>query len=143
LAHAAGLDAALTYYEDHFEFAARAASAAAPVCNGKYKGGVKPSDAELKEILKKHADWVKDGGGWYKAKLADDPRRANLCGADLHGLQDLKDAHLYWAYLEGAHLDGADLSDAHLDWAYLEGAHLDYANLEGADLNGAHLRART
>jgi hypothetical protein len=31
-------------------------------CNGKYKGGLKPTDAELKEILKQHAAWLKDGG---------------------------------------------------------------------------------
>jgi hypothetical protein len=56
--------------------------AAVPVCNGKYKGGLKPSSDELAEILKKHADWVKDGGLVF-SKLADDPRRANLCGANL------------------------------------------------------------
>jgi hypothetical protein len=39
---------------------AAAAGAAAPVCNGKYKGGLKPSAAELADILKQHAAWLKD-----------------------------------------------------------------------------------
>ncbi|MBV8360389.1 MAG: hypothetical protein JO189_21025 [Deltaproteobacteria bacterium] len=31
-------------------------------CNGKYKGGLKLTDNELKEILEQHAAWLKDGG---------------------------------------------------------------------------------
>jgi hypothetical protein len=36
------------------------------VCNGKYKGGLKPSPNELADILKKHTDWWKDVSvrGW-------------------------------------------------------------------------------
>lgn len=71
--------------------------AAVPVCNGKYKGVLEPSPHELADILKKHAEWSKDIGN--KPNLANDPRRANLCGADL------------W----GVHLNGADLSFAHLN----------------------------
>jgi hypothetical protein len=56
-------------------------------CNGKYKGGLEPSDAELKKILQLHAAWVKDGGPSHldDPKVANDPRRANLCGANLSG----------------------------------------------------------
>jgi len=119
--------------------------AAEPVCNGKYKGGVKPSDAELKEILKKHAEWVEDTAvvkGWSRKagfikladpKLTDDPRRANLCEADLTG------AHLDYAILTGANLSGAFLSSADLSGACLIGADLNGAYLESANLSGAHL----
>lgn len=82
--------------------AAPSAVAAVPVCNRKFKGGLEPSPAELAEILKQHAAWLKDGGR-DNPKLADDPRRANLCGADLHG------AALVKAKLGGADLEYADL----------------------------------
>jgi hypothetical protein len=62
------------------------------VCPGKYKGGLKPLSDELADILKKHAAWMKDGGP-SDSKLFDDPRRANLCGAQLSGM-----------HLEGVHL---------------------------------------
>jgi hypothetical protein len=42
---------------------------------------------------------------------ADDPWRAQLCGADLERA-DLRDAHLDRANLAGAYLEGADLADA-------------------------------
>ncbi|MBV8456954.1 MAG: hypothetical protein JO122_10115 [Acetobacteraceae bacterium] len=59
-------------------------------CTGKYKGGLKPTDAELKEILKQHDAWMKDFGPYAQyhlddPKVANDPRRANFCGADLMG----------------------------------------------------------
>jgi uncharacterized protein YjbI with pentapeptide repeats len=139
-----------------------AAGVAAPVCNGKYKGGIKPSAAELAEILKKHAEWlkdadldnpkfVKDGNG--NPKFANDPRRANLCEADLIGA-DLRGKVLAGAHLERADLRGADLRGAWLFLAHLENAllentdlkgtylflaHLDNADLVGADLPKAHL----
>jgi pentapeptide repeat protein len=141
--------------------------AAAPACNGKYKGRLKPPPAELADILKKHAEWLNDHSP-HNSKLANDPRRANLCDADLDGAYlgaahledvDLDGAHLHGAHLEGAHLDGArlygaylgaarltlahltraDLHGAHLEGAYLYGAHLDGADLGGARLDGADL----
>jgi hypothetical protein len=63
--------------------------------NGKCKGGLKPTDSELKEILKQHAAWVKDDGPFI-ARLANDPRRANFCEANL----------------DRADLSGADLGNA-------------------------------
>jgi hypothetical protein len=89
--------------------AASVSAAAAPVCNGKYKGGLRPSAAELKEILKQHAAWV-DIGGWYD-ELANDPRRANLCGADLRQA-DLEGADLTGAQVSRAKLAGVDLTGA-------------------------------
>jgi Pentapeptide repeats (8 copies) len=121
--------------------------AAVPVC------GLKPSPDELANILKKHAEWLKDGGR-QDPKLANDPRRANLCGADLKGADlkganlsgaDLSGAHLRSAYLGGAslsvargeHLMGADLSGANLGGAHLGGAQVSKAKLAGVDLTGA------
>jgi hypothetical protein len=40
-------------------------------CIGKYKGGVIPSPVELEAILKKHAEWVKDGGPESDSSLYD------------------------------------------------------------------------
>src|SRR6266849_1677026 len=51
-------------------------------CSGKYKGGLRPSPAELADILTKHAEWLK-AGGLHDPRLTNDPRRANLCDADL------------------------------------------------------------
>jgi hypothetical protein len=89
--------------------AAPTATAAAPVCNGKYKGRLKPSPDELAEVLKQHAEWVK-AGGLFDPKLTNDPRRANLCGANLEG------AHLNGAVLTGANLSLANVADADFDF---------------------------
>ena len=69
---------------------------------------------QIKEALKKHADWLhgKEGGG-----------RANLEGANLEG------ANLRGANLRGANLEGAYLEEANLEGAYLWGANLEEANL--------------
>jgi len=80
---------------------------------------------ELKQILDKHALWLKDDSKGV---------RANLVGAHLVG------AHLEWANLEranlvGANLVGANLERANLEWANLERAHLVGANLVGAILD--------
>ena len=128
-----------------------------PVCTGRYKGTRKPSHTELTDILKKHADWLKDGRA-SRSELANDPRRANLCEADLTGAYlamadlrraDLRDSnleatHLDGTHLDGAHLTGADLAGAPLAGAFvrnalLDGAHLNSAHMPGADLKGADL----
>jgi hypothetical protein len=120
-------------------------AAPTPVCNGKYKGGGKPSAAEFMEILENHYKWL-EIGGWYKDELANDPRRANLCDADLRGL-DLTDANFDGANLSGAELTGADLEtvdffrtdlrNAKLMNVNLTGVHLIAANLTNAHLDGA------
>src|SRR6516162_6289612 len=110
-------------------------------CTGRYKGKA-PSSAELQEILKQHGVWVKvfPYAQYHldDPRVANDPRRANLCGANLAS------AGLNRASLAGANLDGANLSQANLDGANfsqanLDGAYLDFANLSGAYLDGAHL----
>jgi hypothetical protein len=101
------------------------------VCNGKYKGGLKPTDADLKEILQKHDAWVMQMGPFTpsdKPEVGGDTRRVNLCGADL---SDLK---LTNRFLDGANLQEADLTDADLS-----GASLSYANLIDAQLGEANL----
>ena len=115
-------------------------------CAGKYKGRLKPSAAELKDISGKNAEWLKDGGP-NNPKLANDPRRANLCDADLRGAYlygaNLEYADLTVADLSGANLSSADLRSADLEGATLRGAILDGANLHGANLQGVHLDGET
>src|SRR5208283_4293202 len=74
----------------------------------------RPSQAELKEILKQHKLWLQSN--------KQSGSRADLRGADLHD-----------AYLNGANLSGADLSDANLSGPYLWDADLSWANLFGAN----------
>lgn len=59
---------------------------------------------ELKNILKKHKDWINGIDGGEKADL----RYANLRGADLESA-DLRYANLGRADLESADLRGADI----------------------------------
>jgi hypothetical protein len=80
----------------------------------------------IKEILKEHSAWLREGGG----------KRADLRGADLRGA-DLRGADLRGAYLRGAYLQDADLRGADLRGADLQGADLRGADLQGADLQGA------
>lgn len=90
----------------------------------------KPSDSELSDILKRHEEWFlevwnplpphqKEHGGARKKALAD-PRRANLCMADLSGV-DLSNKNLAAANLMGANLSSSNLTDANLSWANLSG----------------------
>ena len=103
--------------------------------------------AELKDILNKHALWLKHEPSGVRAELscADlsgtnlrgaDLSYANLSGAilrdaDLRGA-DLRDADLFYAILRDADLRGADLSGTNLRGADLRGADLSYANLSGS-----------
>ena len=85
---------------------------------------------ELNEILKKHKLWLngKEGG-----------EQANLCQADLHGvdlcLADLLGADLREADLRGANLRGTDLRGANLRGTDLCQADLCEADLCQADLD--------
>ena len=96
------------------------------------------SNAELAEILKKHAAWFKDSRDGYDLKFANDPRRANLCGALLKGV-DLTastvrrgpackpgDANLGFADLAGEHLERAHLTDADRSFANVADAEFDF-----------------
>jgi uncharacterized protein YjbI with pentapeptide repeats len=121
-----------------------------PECKGKFKGR-KPTDAELNEVLKEHKAWWTDYhnrtgmmmGDWAIFQLpnvANDPRRANLCGADLQDAKILDHANLAGADLAGAFLGGTNLSSTDLEFAFLPGAFLYRAKLAGAHLSFADLR---
>ena len=97
-------------------------------CDGKYKDGGRPSEAELKRILSDHEVWLKS-----ENREKNDIKRANLCEADL------SKAYLYKANLSWANLAKADLSGANLSGAKLSGADLSEDNLSGADLSKADL----
>ena len=88
------------------------------------------SPKNLKEILSKHAKWMRGEKGG---------ERANLNGASLDGAS-LCGASLCGASLDGASLCGASLDNALLDGASLDGASLCDASLRGASLRGASLR---
>ena len=95
---------------------------------------------QIKEALKKHADWLhgKEGGGRANLEGAY-LKGAYLEGANLRGA-NLREANLRGANLEGANLEEANLEEANLRGANLWGAYLPGANLEGANLRGAYLR---
>ena len=84
---------------------------------------------KIKDILKKHKDWLEGESDSERADL----RCANLRGADLQG------ANLRCANLRDANLRCADLRDADLRCANLRGADLRDANLRCADLRDADL----
>lgn len=94
----------------------------------------------LMNMLKEHAEWLKDSSKGHRAILSDtDLSDANLSDANLRGV-DLTGADLTGADLIDADLTVADLTVADLRNAILTGANLRGANLRGADLRGADLR---
>ena len=88
----------------------------------------------LKEVLKKHSEWLKTRFSDEVIGQHAELRYADLRSADLYGAE-LRDANLY-----GADLRGAELRYANLYGADLRGAELRYADLYGANLYGADLR---
>ena len=85
--------------------------------------------------------------GNYKTGKQDglhETNKENVCEADLRGANlegaDLRGANLEGADLRGANLEGADLRGANLYHATLVGACLFDAKLFRADLSGADLR---
>jgi len=105
---------------------------------------------QVKEALKKHADWLHDKeANLRRANLEEanleeaNLRRANLAEANLRRANlweaNLRGANLEEANLEEANLRRANLAEANLRGANLRGANLRGANLEGANLRGANL----
>ena len=80
---------------------------------------------KIKNILKKHKDWLEG---------ESDGERANLRCANLR-CADLRCANLRGADLRDADLRGANLRDANLRCANLRDANLRDANLQGANLD--------
>lgn len=77
---------------------------------------------KIKNILKKHKDWLEGESDGERANLRD----ADLRDADLQGA-NLRDANLRCANLRDADLRGADLRGASLRRADLRGANLDFS----------------
>ena len=78
------------------------------------------SDNELKDILRKHKNWLNEEEGGKRADLSGaDLRDANLKDANLVAA-NLYEANLYGADLRGADLYGADLRGANLDGTILD-----------------------
>jgi hypothetical protein len=109
------------------------------ICSQKYARVKFPLD-KLPAIVKQHESWLAAGGA-KNPTLANDPRRANLCGTNLEGANllgaDLSGAYLLATHLNGAHLNGAELEGAHLNGAYLYGTQVSKAGLAYADLKYA------
>ena len=113
-------------------------------CDGKFKGGLEPTQEELATIFSNHLLWLQK-----KNRQNDDPLRANLCEAFLPKSDqeeagqedaDLQAAYLLFATLQEANLQLANLQFANLQFANLHGADLQGADLHGADLKAADLR---
>ena len=88
----------------------------------------RPTNDEIKEILRLHKMWLRGDGGSRANFYGADLSCANLSRADLFGANlsraDLSGANLYGANLSGANLSRADLSCANLSCANLSGANL-------------------
>jgi uncharacterized protein YjbI with pentapeptide repeats len=109
-------------------------------CQGRFKSK-RLTEEELKRVLNDHKAWCATETyiGKFQTKQAkSDPRKANLCGAELRG-GNLSGAKLWYANLSGAKLDYANLSGADLGGANLSGIDLGSANLSGACLVDANL----
>ena len=85
---------------------------------------------KLREILRKHKQWLDNVPGGKRANL----QYADLRGVNLHAA-NLQHADLRDADLQYADLRGAELRDADLQYADLRGAELRDADLRGANLD--------
>lgn len=86
-------------------------------------------DFDLKEVLRAHADWLKNAGG----------KRADLSGCDLRGAL-LAGFNLCDAIMCDTRLEGAVLTDANMQRANLQGANLSHALLNGSNFSAADMR---
>ncbi|NOZ42801.1 MAG: pentapeptide repeat-containing protein [Alphaproteobacteria bacterium] len=86
----------------------------------------------LAELLRQHQAWATE----TLPPDPDDPRRLNLCHADLSGLNlsnaNLSDANLSTTRLVGTNFVGANLDGARLDGSYIKNSNFDAASLRRA-----------
>jgi hypothetical protein len=69
---------------------------------------------ELRIILEKHSEWIKDNSKGERANLSgSDLSRSNLRWSNLSG-SDLSGSNLRWSDLSGSNLSGSDLSGSNL-----------------------------
>lgn len=131
------------------------ARAAYEDCQGKYKNNSMPRKDELDLILAAHKEWLSSYRDTLKQttkEQMEDPRRANLCNANLQPPVTLKGVDLTGANLRGAHfvrndlngsvLVGADLTNAKMQMTKLKNVKLGgggQINLARASLEGANL----
>ena len=107
----------------------------------------------LDDVLSAHRAWLIKSGyikpSETEPELQAEPRRANLCRADLRNANlagaflveaDMREADLSGASLVNANMIAADLRGANLVGADMRGANLFKANLETANLTGADLQ---
>jgi uncharacterized protein YjbI with pentapeptide repeats len=97
------------------------------------------TEKQLKRVLNDHKVWYETYSGKYDTSQARlDPRRANLCKADLSHA-NLDGVNLSWALLSDANFSSANLDHANLSWALLWDADLSHVSLTNADLSHANL----
>jgi uncharacterized protein YjbI with pentapeptide repeats len=115
------------------------------------RGDILMSDAEIKDIVRLHATWLRNSRGRRANFRAADFRGVDFSGAnlrmgvfrwcDLRACElracDLRDANLSGCDLRGADLRGCDLRDADLRRCDLRGCDLRSVDFSGADLQGA------
>lgn len=107
-------------------------------CQGKYKNGAMPRKDELEVILNDHKEWLSSYRDKLKQLTEDqlyDPRKANLCNANLRPPVILNGVDLTGANLRGAIFAGNDLTGAHLKCADLAGANMESVKLIDARLD--------
>jgi hypothetical protein len=115
--------------------------AAGPTSTGWYFQ-MKISTAQLKQIVEQHQAWLETArAAEAQGKPPDfkDTRYADLCGADLSGIDEYVRLVLPMADLRYANLPRLDLSRADLHKARLDGASLENTDLSHADLTQASL----
>jgi uncharacterized protein YjbI with pentapeptide repeats len=94
---------------------------------------------DTKEILEKHANWLKGERGEEKCNLSgSDLSYSNLSGSDL-SYSDLSGSDLSYSNLSGSDLSRSDLSGSDLSRSDLSGSDLSYSDLSGSDLSYSNL----
>ncbi len=110
-------------------------------CDGPYRDA-RLTVEEVDSLLTQHAIWLEKHTDTYSAVARADALRANLCGADLSGL-DLRDRNFSRADLSSANLRGANLSNSTLKDTDLGFADLTDAALWGIDGQRINLTGAT
>ena len=112
------------------------------------------TDAELKERIAAHGEWLRDDANGRRLELVNynlsgsNLRESNLRGSDLRGSNlswsDLRESDLRGSDLRGSNLSESDLSGSNLSWSNpresdLRGSDLRGSNLSGSNLSGSNL----
>ena len=92
------------------------------------------TDEELKDMLRKHYQWLNNEDGGIRADLS----YSDLRGSDLSG-SNLRGSNLSYSNLRGSNLSGSDLRDSNLSYSNLKDSNLRGSDLSGSDLSGSNL----